>query len=122
MSVATSVSQRTEPAHRLADIAGIGYPLRVTAVAARREFGRLIRARVRLIAGMVQPMIILFALGAGLNQVVHSAPGGTPYRLYVTAGAAVTALTTTCMNSALSIVGDRQSGSLRDRGGPLVQR
>lgn len=92
---------------------GLGYALRVTMVAARREGTRLIQARVRLLAGMVQPMIILFALGAGLNQAVHATDSGTPYRLYVTAGAAVTALTTTCMNSALSIVGDRQSGFLR---------
>lgn len=94
-------------------VEGIRYSLAVTAVAARRELGRLAQARVRLLAGMVQPMIILFALGAGLNQVVRSTPDGTPYRLYVTAGAAVTALATTCMNSALSVVGDRQSGFLR---------
>lgn len=89
------------------------YPLAVTAVAAKRELRRLAQARVRLVAGMVQPMIILFALGAGLNHAVRATPEGTPYRLYVTAGAAVTALTTTCMNSALSVVGDRQSGFLR---------
>ncbi|WP_157183119.1 ABC transporter permease [Sciscionella marina] len=94
-------------------IDGLAYPARVTLVTARRELGRLMRARVRLLAGMVQPMIILFALGAGLNAAVRTTPEGTPYRLYVTAGAAVTALTTTCMNSALSIVGDRQSGFLR---------
>lgn len=103
----TEPTESTEPT---APIDRIGYPFRVTVVAARRELGRLLRARVRLLAGMVQPMIILFALGAGLDQAVHA---HTPYRLYVSAGAAVTALTTTCMNSALSVVGDRQSGFLR---------
>lgn len=94
-------------------VEGLRYVLAVIGMAARRELGRLTQARVRLLAGMVQPMIILFALGSGLNQAVRSTPEGTPYRLYVTAGAAVTALTTTCMNSALSVVGDRQSGFLR---------
>jgi ABC-2 type transport system permease protein len=95
-------------------IAGAGFGLRVTGAAFRRELHRLGRARIRLLAGMVQPLVILFALGAGLNQAVHfGTEAGVPYRLFVAPGAAVTALTTTCLYSALSIVADRQCGFLR---------
>jgi ABC-2 type transport system permease protein len=95
-------------------VLGSDYTWRVVAGSARRELNRLMRARVRLLAGMVQPLVILFALGAGLDKAVSlTATGEPPYRLFVAAGAAVTALTTTCMYSALSIVGDRQSGFLR---------
>lgn len=104
---------RTEPTATL-PVLGADYTLRVVLGSARRELNRLVRARVRLLAGMVQPMVILFALGAGLDKAVSlTSTGQAPYRLFVAAGAAITALTTTCMYSALSIVGDRQSGFLR---------
>ncbi len=64
--------------------------------------------RARLVAGLAQPLLYLFVLGAGLGG--SSRLGGAEYRRYIFPGVIALSLLFTATFMAISIVFDRQIG------------
>lgn len=64
--------------------------------------------RVRLIAGLIQPLLYLFVLGAGLGA--SSRMGGGDYRRYIFPGVVCVSLLFSATFAAITIVFDRQIG------------
>jgi ABC-2 type transport system permease protein len=64
--------------------------------------------RARLVAGLVQPLLYLFVLGAGLGG--NSRIGGLEYERYIFPGVVTLSLLFTATFMAISIVFDRQMG------------
>ncbi|HKB91293.1 MAG TPA: ABC transporter permease, partial [Opitutaceae bacterium] len=67
--------------------------------------------RVRLITGLIQPLLYLFVLGAGLGA--SSQMGGSMYRSFIFPGVVGLALLFSATFAAISIVFDRQIGFLK---------
>ncbi|HWA11190.1 MAG TPA: ABC transporter permease [Opitutaceae bacterium] len=64
--------------------------------------------RARLLAGLAQPLLYLFVLGAGIGSSTHL--GGGDYRRYIFPGVLGLSLLFTATFSAITIVFDRQIG------------
>jgi len=64
--------------------------------------------RARIVAGLVQPLLYLFVLGAGLGA--SSRMGGADYRRYIFAGTMGLSMLFAATFAAISIVFDRQIG------------
>src|SRR5258708_28695834 len=67
--------------------------------------------RVRLITGLIQPLLYLFVLGAGLGAIAEM--GGSMYRSFIFPGVVGLALLFSATFAAISIVFDRQIGFLK---------
>lgn len=89
------------------------HELRAVGVVWQRELIRFIRARARIITGLVQPLLFLFVLGSGLSPLVGDA-GGFDFRQFVFPGVIAMSVLTTAIFSAVSIVWDREFGFLRE--------
>ncbi|MFO1533626.1 MAG: ABC transporter permease [Thermoplasmatota archaeon] len=79
----------------------------------RREMIRFVRARSRIVGGLVQPILFLFVLGYGLGSLVPAA-GGVDYKRFIFPGTLSMSVVTTSIFSAISIVWDREFGFLRE--------
>jgi ABC-2 type transport system permease protein len=79
----------------------------------KRELIRFVRARARIVTGLVQPVLFLFVLGGGLSPLVGDA-GGLDFRMFVFPGVVAMSVLTTAIFSAVSIVWDREFGFLRE--------
>ena len=79
----------------------------------KRELIRFLRARTRIVTGLVQPVLFLFVLGGGLSPLVGGA-GGLDFRQFVFPGVVAMSVVTTAIFSAVSIVWDREFGFLRE--------
>jgi len=80
---------------------------------ARRELIRFSRTRVRILSGLVQPVLFLFVLGYGLSPLIGSTAGFN-FKQFVFPGVVAMSVITTAMFSAISIVWDREFGFLRE--------
>lgn len=89
--------------------ANAGRTLRAVKVMWQREWIRFSRNKVRILMGMITPMMFLLILGTGLNGTV----GGADYRAYLFPGVLLMAVQSPAMAVGISIVWDRQSGFLR---------
>ncbi|HEY8200982.1 MAG TPA: ABC transporter permease [Actinomycetota bacterium] len=87
--------------------------LRAVHVVWKRELIRFLRARTRIVTGLVQPVLFLFVLGGGLSPLVGGA-GGLDFRKFVFPGVVAMSVVTTAIFSAVSIVWDREFGFLRE--------
>jgi ABC-2 type transport system permease protein len=80
-----------------------------------RELIRLRRMPTRIVAGLAQPLLFLFVLGAGLKSVVGSnVSGGVDYQQFLFPGILAMSVLTSALMSAISIVWDREFGFLRE--------
>ena len=79
----------------------------------KRELIRFVRAKARIVTGLVQPVLFLFVLGGGLSPLVGDA-GGLDFRMFVFPGVVAMSVLTTAIFSAVSIVWDREFGFLRE--------
>jgi ABC-2 type transport system permease protein len=79
----------------------------------KRELIRFVRQPVRIVTGLVQPVLFLLVLGTGLSSLVGSA-GGLDYRKFIFPGVLAMSVLTTAIFSAVSIVWDREFGFLRE--------
>jgi ABC-2 type transport system permease protein len=87
--------------------------LRAIHIVWKRELIRFLRARARIVTGLVQPVLFLFVLGGGLSPLVGGA-GGLDFRKFVFPGVVAMSVVTTAIFSAVSIVWDREFGFLRE--------
>ena len=87
--------------------------LRAVHIVWKRELIRFVRARTRIVTGLIQPVLFLFVLGGGLSPLVGAA-GGLDFRQFVFPGVVAMSVVTTAIFSAVSIVWDREFGFLRE--------
>ena len=80
----------------------------------RRELIRFRSDRMRMVTSLVQPLLFLFVLGSGLQQLSSSGTHGVNLKTFIYPGILCIAVMFTAMFSAASIVWDREFGFLRE--------
>jgi ABC-2 type transport system permease protein len=80
----------------------------------RRELIRFVNDRMRIVTSLVQPLLFLFVLGSGLQQLSSAGTHGVNLKTFIFPGILCIAVMFTAMFSAASIVWDREFGFLRE--------
>jgi ABC-2 type transport system permease protein len=88
--------------------------LRAVKIVWRRELIRFINDRLRIVTALIQPLLFLFVLGSGLQQLSSSSTDGVNLKRFIYPGILCLAVMFTAMFSAASIVWDREFGFLRE--------
>jgi daunorubicin resistance ABC transporter membrane protein len=89
--------------------------LRAAAIVWRRELIRFRSDRLRVITGLIQPVLFLFVLGTGLSSLAsHGLPAGVDFKTFIYPGVLAMSVLFTAIFSAASIVWDREFGFLRE--------
>jgi ABC-2 type transport system permease protein len=88
--------------------------LRAVKIVWRRELIRYFSDRLRMITTLVQPLLFLFVLGSGLQQLSSAGTHGVDLKTFIYPGILCIAVLFTAMFSAASIVWDREFGFLRE--------
>ena len=120
MSTTTSTEPtRTPPQHP--EIVRVSVPKRSTAselrairIVWRRELIRFRNDRMRIVTSLVQPLLFLFVLGSGLQQLSAASTHGVDLKTFIYPGVLCISVMFTGMFSAASIVWDREFGFLRE--------
>jgi ABC-2 type transport system permease protein len=88
--------------------------LRAIAIVWRRELIRFSSDRLRIVTTLVQPLLFLFVLGSGLQQLSQASTHGVDLKTFIYPGILCISVMFTAMFSAASIVWDREFGFLRE--------
>jgi ABC-2 type transport system permease protein len=88
--------------------------LRAIKVVWRRELIRFRADKLRMITSLVQPLLFLFVLGAGLQGLARAGTHGVALKTFIYPGILCISVMFTAMFSAASIVWDREFGFLRE--------
>jgi ABC-2 type transport system permease protein len=88
--------------------------LRAIKVVWRRELIRFRNERVRIVTALAQPLLFLFVLGSGLQQLSAASTHGVNLKTFIYPGVLCISVMFTAMFSAASIVWDREFGFLRE--------
>jgi ABC-2 type transport system permease protein len=88
--------------------------LRAIRIVWRRELIRFANDRMRIVTALVQPLLFLFVLGSGLQQLSSASTHGVDLKTFIYPGILCIAVMFTAMFSAASIVWDREFGFLRE--------
>ena len=88
--------------------------LRAMRIVWRRDLIRFVNDRVRMMATLVQPLLFLFVLGTGLQQLSSASTHGVNLKTFIYPGILCISVMFTAMFSAASIVWDREFGFLRE--------
>ena len=88
--------------------------LRATRIVWRRELIRFKADRIRIVTALIQPLLFLFVLGSGLQQLSGASTHGVDLKTFIYPGILCLAVMFTAMFSAASIVWDREFGFLRE--------
>ena len=80
----------------------------------RRELIRFVNDRMRIVTALVQPLLFLFVLGSGLQQLSRAGTNGVDLKTFIFPGVLSMSVMFTAMFSAASIVWDREFGFLRE--------
>jgi ABC-2 type transport system permease protein len=88
--------------------------LRAVKIVWRRELIRFKSDRLRIVTSLVQPLLFLFVLGSGLQQLSSASTDGVDLKTFIYPGILCIAVMFTAMFSAASIVWDREFGFLRE--------
>jgi ABC-2 type transport system permease protein len=88
--------------------------LRAMKIVWRRDLIRFANDRVRIVTSLVQPLLFLFVLGSGLQQISRAGTDGVDLKTFIYPGVLCLAVMFTAMFSAASIVWDREFGFLRE--------
>jgi ABC-2 type transport system permease protein len=88
--------------------------LRAMKIVWRRELIRFRSDRIRIVTALVQPLLFLFVLGSGLEQLSSASTHGVELKTFIYPGILCIAVMFTAMFSAASIVWDREFGFLRE--------
>jgi ABC-2 type transport system permease protein len=89
--------------------------LRAMKIVWRRDLIRFKSDRIRIITSLVQPLLFLFVLGSGLQQVSSAGTThGVDLKTFIYPGVLCLAVMFTAMFSAASIVWDREFGFMRE--------
>jgi ABC-2 type transport system permease protein len=92
----------------------INSELRAIKIVWRRELTRYMSDRLRMVTTLVQPLLFLFVLGSGLQQLASSGTHGVNLKTFIYPGILCIVVLFTAMFSAASIVWDREFGFLRE--------
>jgi ABC-2 type transport system permease protein len=98
----------TVPPHSIAS------ELRAIRIVWKRDLMRFAGDRVRLVAQLVQPLLFLFVMGSGLQQLSRAGTHGVQLRTFIYPGILCVTVMFTAMFSAASIVWDREFGFMRE--------
>src|SRR5436305_13672345 len=79
-----------------------------------RELIRFVNDRLRIVTALIQPLLFLFVLGSGLQQLSSASTHGVDLKTFIYPGILCLAVMFTAMFSAASIVWDREFGFLRE--------
>ena len=88
--------------------------LRAIKIVWQRELIRFANDRVRIVASLSQPLLFLFVLGSGLQQLSSASTDGVDLKTFIYPGILCISVLFTAMFSAASIVWDREFGFLRE--------
>ncbi len=88
--------------------------LRAIKIVWQRELIRYRSDRLRMVTTLVQPLLFLFVLGSGLQQLSSAGTHGVSLKTFIYPGILCIAVMFTGMFSAASIVWDREFGFLRE--------
>ena len=88
--------------------------LRAIKIVWRRELIRYRSDRLRMVTTLIQPLLFLFVLGSGLQQLSAASTHGVNLKTFIYPGILCLAVMFTAMFSAASIVWDREFGFLRE--------
>ncbi len=88
--------------------------VRAVKIVWRRELIRFQKDRMRIVTSLVQPLLFLFVLGSGLQQLSSASTHGVELKTFIYPGVLCIAVMFTAMFSAASIVWDREFGFLRE--------
>jgi ABC-2 type transport system permease protein len=88
--------------------------LRAMKIVWRRELIRFRSDRIRIVTALVQPLLFLFVLGSGLQQLSSASTDGVDLKTFIYPGILCIAVMFTAMFSAASIVWDREFGFMRE--------
>jgi ABC-2 type transport system permease protein len=88
--------------------------LRAIKIVWLRELIRYRKDRLRMLTTLVQPLLFLFVLGSGLQQLSSAGTHGVDLKTFIYPGILCIAVMFTAMFSAASIVWDREFGFLRE--------
>ncbi|HEY9523865.1 MAG TPA: ABC transporter permease [Thermopolyspora sp.] len=90
------------------------HDLRAIKVVLHRELLRFLNDHTRMISMLIQPVLWLFVMGAGLGSLVRGSIPGVDFRTFMYPGMISMTVIMTAMFSAGSIVWDREFGFLRE--------
>ncbi len=113
----TAVEERQAPAAPVQVFVpqhSIASELRAIRIVWRRDLIRFVNDRIRIAATLVQPLLFLFVLGSGLQQLSSAGTHGVNLKTFIYPGILCIAVMFTAMFSAASIVWDREFGFLRE--------
>ena len=88
--------------------------VRAVKIVVHRDLIRTYQDKTRFISALVQPVLFVFVLGAGLSSLTRGATGPIDLRTFMYPGVLATSTLFTAMFSAVSIVWDREFGFLRE--------
>jgi ABC-2 type transport system permease protein len=88
--------------------------LRAIRIVWRRELIRFKADKLRMATSLVQPLLFLFVMGSGLQQLSSAGTHGVDLKTFIYPGILCIAVMFTAMFSAASIVWDREFGFLRE--------
>ncbi len=88
--------------------------LRAMRIVWRRDLIRFVNDRIRMMATLIQPLLFLFVLGSGLQQLSSASTHGVNLKTFIYPGILCISVMFTAMFSAASIVWDREFGFLRE--------
>ena len=88
--------------------------LRAMKIVWRRELIRFVNDRIRIVTALVQPLLFLFVLGSGLQQLSSASTHGVDLKTFIYPGILCIAVMFTAMFSAASIVWDREFWFMRE--------
>ncbi|HVS66973.1 MAG TPA: ABC transporter permease [Mycobacteriales bacterium] len=112
----TTTSAR--PQLDIAAVAAVGsgwsHELRAIWIVWLRDMTRVWGDKARLVSTLLQPLLFLFVLGAGLSAAVRGGTGGANFKTFLFPGVLITGILFTAVFSAISIVWDREFGFLRE--------
>jgi ABC-2 type transport system permease protein len=93
---------------------GFALDVRAVKIVVQRDLIRTLQDRTRFVSALVQPLLFLFVLGAGLSSLTQGATGSLDLRTFMFPGILATSTLFTAIFSAVSIVWDREFGFLRE--------
>jgi ABC-2 type transport system permease protein len=88
--------------------------LRAMKIVWQRDLIRFRNDRIRIVTSLVQPLLFLFVLGSGLQQLSSASTHGVNLKTFIYPGIFSLAVMFTAMFSAASIVWDREFGFMRE--------
>jgi ABC-2 type transport system permease protein len=88
--------------------------VRAARIVWRRDLIRFTTDRMRIATMLIQPLLFLFVLGAGLQSLAAASTGGVDLKTFIYPGIICMALVFSAMFNAISLVMDREFGFLRE--------